>query len=77
MDRALTLNMRAILASIVLGTALLLAQTRVHSDDWTFYVTSDTCPDYTWGSSEKDTRTAMAELVLYSCTTRFNSRVEG
>lgn len=44
MDRALTLNMRAILASIVLGTALLLAQTRVHSDDWTFYVTSDTCP---------------------------------
>ena len=27
------------------------------------YVTSDTCPDYTWGLSEKDTRTALAELV--------------
>ena len=55
--------MRLILACMTLSAGLLLAQPRGNSGEWTFYVTSDTCPDYTWGLSEKDTRTALAELV--------------
>jgi hypothetical protein len=30
---------------------------------WTIHVVNDTCPDYTWGSDEKQTRRNMADLV--------------
>ncbi len=30
---------------------------------WTIYITNDTCPDYTWGLTEEETRRALGELV--------------
>ncbi len=30
---------------------------------WTIYITNDTCPDYTWGLTEEQTRQSLAELV--------------
>jgi hypothetical protein len=31
--------------------------------DWTIYIANDSCPDYTWGFTEEQTRRAMADLV--------------
>jgi hypothetical protein len=30
---------------------------------WTVFITNDTCPDYTWGNTESETRRNFAELV--------------
>ena len=54
------------MVSCPLALALLAAAAAHGSPDslpWTIHVVNDTCPDYTWGFDETQTRRNMAELV--------------
>ena len=64
--------MRELVAAGLIGLALvwpgnlgLLAQEPGVDrwSDWTVFILNDTCPDYTWGNSEAQTRDNFAELV--------------
>jgi len=39
------------------------AQTLAQASDWTVMIANDTCPDYTWGNTEAQTRRNFADLV--------------
>lgn len=41
----------------------LAAQTPSAPSSWRIFITNDTCPDYTWGLTEEETRRSLAELV--------------
>ncbi len=58
------------LRSMVLCAFLLVAtagsgaaQPPTDASKWTFYITNDNCPDYTWGLTEEQTRQAFADVV--------------
>jgi hypothetical protein len=61
----LKIPVAAALVSIAAVVALLAAPTagETPAPAWTIHVVNDTCPDYTWGSDEAQTRRNMAELV--------------
>jgi len=48
---------------VLLSTSPTVAQELHHPSDWTIFIANFTCPDYTWGFSEEQTRQSFADLV--------------
>ena len=61
-----------ILAVLLLAGLAPLAAAQSASDpsDWTICITNDTCPDYTWGLAEVQTRKAFADRASKGSSAR-------
>jgi len=53
----------SLLLLLILTAVKMPGQTAAGPAQWTFYITNDSCSDYTWGLTEEQTRQAVADLV--------------